>query len=195
MRPHRPNEVNTNCPPSGAHSAVVSGDSLLRLTAKWPAGLPGHQEEANTGCYFCSQGPSSQSQHRVWEGRWGCLPPIWPSNVFSVGISFPKWESRNWARALGSYRDLSMREPALGDVRKCVWFKEMLRPTGSACLRPLPSGRDRQHPRAPRLGNPRQHTQAHLEMSSHWQPAQWKVKLTWEQVFKVSARRENQGSF
>ena len=56
VRPHRPNEVNTNCPPSGAHSAVVSGDSLLRLTAKWPAGLPGHQEEANTGCYFCSQG-------------------------------------------------------------------------------------------------------------------------------------------
>ena len=27
----------------------------LELTAKWPAGLPGHQVGANIGCYFCSQ--------------------------------------------------------------------------------------------------------------------------------------------
>ena len=55
VRPHRQHEVNTNCPPSGAPPAVVPGDSLLQLTAKWPAGLPGHQVGANIGCYFCSQ--------------------------------------------------------------------------------------------------------------------------------------------
>ena len=125
---------------------------FLGLTAKWPAGLPGHQVGANTGCWFCSQETkftiTAQSVGReVGEPpsflAIKCLPQ--GTIVSQMGVKELGPSTRVLPGPLNE-----RTSPGRGQEGR-FRFKEMLRPTGSACLRPVPSGRGRQHPRAPRL--------------------------------------------